>query len=32
MESAVRSGMLAAQEVMRAAGRTVAGKEVISAT
>jgi len=32
MESAVRSGMLAAREVMRAAGRTAAGKEVIGAT
>jgi squalene-associated FAD-dependent desaturase len=32
MESAVRSGLLAAREVIRAAERTVAGKEVIGAT
>jgi uncharacterized protein with NAD-binding domain and iron-sulfur cluster len=32
MESAVRSGLLAAREVMGAAGRTVVGKEVMSAT
>lgn len=31
MESAVRSGLLAAREVMGLAGRTVAGKEVIGA-
>jgi squalene-associated FAD-dependent desaturase len=32
MESAVRSGLIAAREVMRAVGRTAAGKEVISTT
>ena len=31
MESAVRSGLMAAREVLMAAGRTAAGKEVVSA-
>jgi hypothetical protein len=32
MESAVRSGLMAAREVLVAAGRAAAGKEVVSAT
>jgi hypothetical protein len=32
MESAVRSGLLAAREVLRVAGRADIGKEVVSAS